>query len=121
MGPIESISVGGGGRNCNLDRGAGLSGNCTEGPAHRWGASGPALRLVCRLACLPQSLTGGRQSLDDRLGEGRDVVRLAAGDEVAIGNNLLVDPAGPGVDEVGVDGGPAGQGLAADNAGLDEG
>jgi hypothetical protein len=52
--------------------------------------------------------------------EGGDVFGLAAGDEVAVLHNLLVDPVGAGVFEIGVDGGPGGDGLTFDDVGLDQ-
>jgi hypothetical protein len=46
------------------------------------------------------------QGFDDLSAEGGDVFGSAAGDDVAILDDLFVDPFGAGVFEVGVDGGP---------------
>jgi hypothetical protein len=56
----------------------------------------------------------------DQLGvEGRQVVRLAAGDQTLV-DHLPVDPFGTGVPEVGADRRPRGHGAAAHHVGLDQ-
>src|SRR5581483_4230948 len=52
--------------------------------------------------------------------EGRDVVRLAARDEVAVDHDLLVDPVAAGVPDVRLEGRPRGDSLAPHNPRLDE-
>ena len=52
--------------------------------------------------------------------EGREVVGVAAGDEVAVLDDLLVDPLGAGVAQVGLEARPARDGAAAHDVGLDE-
>ena len=52
--------------------------------------------------------------------EGRDVVRLAAGDDALVGDHLLVDPGAAGVADVGPQARPGGQGAAAHDVGLDQ-
>jgi len=44
-----------------------------------------------------------REQLDHLLVEGRDVVRLAARDEVVVDDDLLVDPLAAGVADVGLE------------------
>jgi amino acid efflux transporter len=68
-------------------------------------------------------LAGGavRQRLEEGGVEGRQVVGVAARDEVAVLDDLLVDPLRAGVAQVGLEAGPAGDGAAAHDAGLDEG
>ena len=46
------------------------------------------------------------QSFDELVDERGDVLGSAAGDDVAVLDDLFVDPFGAGVCEVGVDGGP---------------
>jgi hypothetical protein len=65
-------------------------------------------------------LAGFGQGLDECVAEGWDVFRFAAGDDVAVLDDFTVDPVGSGVGEVGVDGGPGGDGFALDDACLDE-
>lgn len=64
------------------------------------------------------------RAVGDRLeqggGEGREVVGVAAGDEVAVLDDLLVDPLGAGVAQVGLEARPARDGAAAHDVGLDE-
>src|ERR671914_2199431 len=57
---------------------------------------------------------------EKRLGERLEVVGLARGDDVAVFDELLVDPVGTGVDQVGLDRGPRGHGLAPEQIGLRE-
>jgi amino acid efflux transporter len=78
---------------------------------HRWGR-GSSVRLA-------GSAVGER--LEEVGAEGGQVVGVAAGDEVAVLDDLLVDPFGPGVAQVGLEAGPAGDGAAAHDVGLDEG
>ena len=52
-----------------------------------------------------------RESIGNGAREGWNVFRLAARNEVAVGDDLLIDPLGSGVDEVGVDRGPGGDGA----------
>jgi hypothetical protein len=59
--------------------------------------------------------------LDDLGVEGRQVGRLAAGDQAAVGVDLLVDPGPAGVLDVGPDARPRRQGAALDHVGLDQG
>jgi amino acid efflux transporter len=67
-------------------------------------------------------LAGGavRQRLEEGGVEGRQVVGVAARDEVAVLDDLLVDPLRAGVAQVGLEAGPAGDGAAAHDVGLDE-
>jgi len=65
-------------------------------------------------------LAGFGQGCDDLVAEGGDVFGLAAGDEVAVLDDFFVDPGGAGVFEVGVDGGPGGDGLSFDDVGFDQ-
>ena len=65
-------------------------------------------------------LAGSCQGFDDLFAEGGDVFGSAAGDEVAVPDDLFVDPLGAGIFEVGVDGGPGGDGLAFDDVGFDQ-
>jgi hypothetical protein len=60
------------------------------------------------------------QSFDELIAEGGDVFGFAAGDEVAVLHDLFVDPVGTGVLEVGVDGGPGGDGLSFDYVGFNQ-
>jgi amino acid efflux transporter len=53
--------------------------------------------------------------------EGRQVVGVAARDEVAVLHDLLVDPLRAGVAQVGLEAGPARHGAATHDVGLDEG
>src|ERR1700733_4010954 len=57
---------------------------------------------------------------DDLLAEYCEVVRLAAGDEVSVQNNLFIDPVSTGVLEVGLERGPGGDFLAAHDSGFDQ-
>ena len=45
--------------------------------------------------------------VDESRGERLDIVRLTAGDDIAVGHYSLIDDIGPGVAEVGADRGPA--------------
>jgi len=63
---------------------------------------------------------GFGQGCDDLVAEGGDVLGFAAGDEVAVLDDFFVDPGGAGVFEVGVDGGPGGDGFAFDDVGFDQ-
>jgi hypothetical protein len=65
-------------------------------------------------------LAGFGQGFDELVAEGGDVFGFAAGDEVAVLDDFLVDPVGTGVFEVGVDGGPGGDGLSFDDVGFDQ-
>ena len=65
-------------------------------------------------------LAGFGQGFDNLVTEGGDIFGFAAGDEVAVLDDFTVDPVGSGVGEVGVDGGPGGDGFALDDACLDE-
>jgi len=65
-------------------------------------------------------LAGFGQGFDELVAEGGDVFWFAAGDEVAVLHDLFVDPVGAGVFEVGVDGGPGGDGFSFDDVGLDQ-
>lgn len=64
------------------------------------------------------------RAVADRLeqggGEGREVVGVAAGDEVAVLDDLLVDPLRAGVAQVGLEARPARDGAATHDVGLDE-
>ncbi|SDP10689.1 amino acid exporter, AAE family [Pedococcus dokdonensis] len=61
-----------------------------------------------------------RQRLEERAVERREVVGVAAGDEVAVLDDLLVDPLGPGVAQVGLQARPARDGAALQHVGLDQ-
>jgi len=65
-------------------------------------------------------LAGFGEGFDELVAEGRDVFGFAAGDEVAVLDNLFVDPVGARVGEVGADGGPGGDGPAFDDVGFDQ-
>ena len=67
-------------------------------------------------------LAGGavREGLEQGGAEGREVVGVAARDEVAVLDDLLVDPFRTGVAQVGPEAGPARDGAAAHHVGLDE-
>src|SRR4029079_12400978 len=58
--------------------------------------------------------------VDERIGEGLDVVGLAAGDDVAVGDRGLIDHVRAGVPEVGADRRPAGRGPTAEQVRLDQ-
>src|SRR5690606_24751763 len=60
------------------------------------------------------------EALEERRGERRDVVGVAARDEVAVGDDLLVHPRRAGVGEVGADRRPRGEGASRHEVGLDE-
>src|SRR6185312_8187867 len=69
----------------------------------------------------PLALGGVRafgELLDDLSAERRQVVGLAAGDEAAVGDDLLVDPVGARVAQVGLEAGPRRQPDAVHDAGL---
>jgi hypothetical protein len=65
-------------------------------------------------------LAGFGQGFDDLFAEGGNVCGFATGDEVAVLDDLFVDPVGAGIFQIGVDGGPGGDGLALDDAGFDQ-
>ena len=79
---------------------------------------GRASRVVLEVGLA--GLAGFGQGFDDLVAEGWNVFGFAAGDEVAVLNDFLVDPVGAGVFQVGVDGGPRGDGLAFDDVGFDQ-
>src|SRR3954452_21334250 len=58
--------------------------------------------------------------LDHLLREGRDVVRLARGDEALVGDDLLVHPFRARVAQVGLQRGPGGHPAALHPAGIDQ-
>jgi len=53
--------------------------------------------------------------------EGGNVVGVAAEDELAVGDNFLIDPVSAGVLEIGLERGPRGDGLALEGAGFEQG
>src|SRR2546423_4961782 len=55
--------------------------------------------------------------LDDLRLEGLEVVRLAAGDQALVDMDLLVDPLGAGIAQVGPQARPGGQGAPTDDVG----
>jgi hypothetical protein len=63
---------------------------------------------------------GFGQGFDELVAEGGDVFGFAAGDEVTVLDDFLVDPVGAGVGEVGLDGGPGGDSFAFDYVGFDQ-
>ena len=58
--------------------------------------------------------------LDDLCIEGGEIVGLAAGDQAVVHMNLLIDPLGPSIAQVGLQARPRGQGATANNIGLDQ-
>src|SRR5471032_3409768 len=60
------------------------------------------------------------QLLQQRLIEGRDIVRLAAGDQLTVDHHLLIAPLRAGVAQVDLQTGPAGHALALGHAGVDQ-
>src|SRR5690606_37900041 len=62
---------------------------------------------------------GGGEGLDDGVVEGREIVGLPAGGEVAVADHLLVHPLGPGVLEVLLDGVVRGHPAALHDARVD--
>src|SRR5471032_1005726 len=60
------------------------------------------------------------QLFQQRLVEGRDIVRLAAGDQLAVDHHLFVAPLRAGVAQIGLQTGPAGHALALGHAGVDQ-
>src|SRR5579872_5470491 len=70
------------------------------------------------------SFSGSRslaQRLDDRIAEGRNVVRSPAEDELAVGYNLLIDPVCACVLQIGFERWPRGDSLAAQGARFKQG
>ena len=59
-------------------------------------------------------------ALHEGIGEGRDVVGLAAGDQIAVHHDFLVHHVGAGIFQVGADRRPAGHPFSVDDIGLDQ-
>src|ERR1035437_373807 len=78
------------------------------GRTARWGS---------RSRALSAALADG---LDDGLVEGRNVVGVAAEDELAVGHDLLIHPVGAGVLQVGFQRGPRCDRLALQRARVDQ-
>ena len=89
--------------------------------AYQWRAGRAGRRSATRRGS--GGLAGGAvgQRLEQGGAEGREVVGVAAGDEVAVLDDLLVDPLRAGVAQVGLQARPARDGAAAHDVGLDEG
>jgi hypothetical protein len=60
------------------------------------------------------------QRVDERLGEGGDIFGFAAGDQVAVDGDLLIDHLRAGVFKVDEDRRPAGDSAAIDDLGLNQ-
>src|SRR5476649_1530251 len=60
------------------------------------------------------------QLLQQRLIEGRDIVGLAAGDQLTVDHHLLIAPLRAGVAQVDLQTGPAGHALALGHTGIDQ-
>src|SRR6185437_9195634 len=69
---------------------------------------------------MPVGVPALAKFLDDLLVEGGNVVRLAAGDEALIDDDVAVDPFGAGIPEVGLERGPGRHPAAAHDVGLDQ-
>src|SRR5581483_598620 len=82
---------------------------------------GPCLTAVCiQTADWAPALAGLGELLDDGPAERGEVVGPAAGDEVAVDDDFLVNDGAPGVADVGTNTRVAGQGATADDTGFDE-
>ena len=109
-------------------RGAGR-GPCSPGPSTDPSPSNDpkeqakaAARASGRRRERPLRLAGAglRELLDERLGEGGQVVGVPARDQVAVDDDLLVDPGAAGVADVGPQARPRGQGPPGEDARLDQ-
>src|SRR4051812_21127583 len=79
----------------------------------------PIVSLLAASGGLARAL-GGRELVPEGIVESRNVVRLAAGDELAINDHLLVGPIGAGVAQVVLQRGPARELEAFRDTGVDE-
>src|SRR5690349_18831785 len=91
------------------------------GPSRGCGSASTPLCPRSVTTATPREGPGSAQRVEQGLGDGRDVVGVAAGDEVAVDDDLLVDPLAAAVADVGLQARPAGEALALDPVGLDEG
>src|ERR1700722_9803147 len=80
-----------------------------------WSSSGAALLTLLGLG--GPLLWALRERFDHRVVKRRDIVGFAAGNELAVGDDLLVDPVGTGVFEIGPERRPRGDGFTFQRAG----